>query len=184
MRVTEGPSEPLQGEDIGTSHWEDARHWIGVYADLLRFKVGLLDRIRRDLAKLRPVAQRAAEVDLRIIESQMEGYQKRLELWYRRAWDLHGVWLDPEERMIRYRGREAGLTKREFQLLQFLVDHPHRYFSVADISGRAWAEPHLFAEEVRNYVRRIRKLLAELEIPCDLVNRPGRGYSIEFRDYE
>ena len=51
MRVTDGPSEPLQGEDIGTSHWEDARHWIGVYSDLLRFKVGLLDRIRRDLAK-------------------------------------------------------------------------------------------------------------------------------------
>ncbi|MGA7911548.1 MAG: hypothetical protein WCC30_08390, partial [Candidatus Dormiibacterota bacterium] len=78
--MTEGPSEPLQGEDIDTSHWEDARHWIGVYSDLLRFKVGLLDRIRRDLAKLRPVAQRAAEVDLRIIEGQMEGYQKRLEL--------------------------------------------------------------------------------------------------------
>jgi len=183
MRVTERPSEPLQGEDIGTLRWEDARHWIGVYADLLRFKVGLLDRIRRDLAKLRPVARLAAEVDLRIIEGQMEGYQKRLELWYRRVWDLHGVWLDPQERMIRYQGREAGLTKQEFQLLQFLVDHPHRYFSAADISGRAWAEPHLLAEEVRNYVHRIRKVLAELEIPCDLVIRPGRGYSIEFRDH-
>jgi hypothetical protein len=34
---------------------------------------------------------------------------------------------------------------------------------------------------VRNYVRRIRKILADLEIPCELVNRPSRGYSLVFR---
>jgi hypothetical protein len=31
-------------------------------------------------------------------------------------------------------------------------------------------------------VRRVRKILASLEIPADLVNRPGRGYSLEFRE--
>ena len=180
--MRESSSDPLQGEDIGTAHWEDARHWISVYADLLRFKVGLLDRVRRDLAKLTPVAQEAAKADLKIIEYQMDGYQKRLELWYKRVWELQGLWLDPDGRMIRYQGREATLTKREFQLLQFLVDHPHRYFRVSEISSRAWAEPDLFPEEVRNYVRRIRQILTTLEIPCDLVNRPGRGYAIEFRD--
>jgi hypothetical protein len=30
-------------------------------------------------------------------------------------------------------------------------------------------------------VRRVRKILAELEIPCELVNLPGRGYSLVFR---
>jgi len=47
--------------------------------------------------------------------------------------------------------------------------------------GRAW-DPALFP--VRNYVRRIRKILADLEIPCELVNRPGRGYSLIFRPDE
>jgi len=28
----------------------------------------------------------------------------------------------------------------------------------------------------------VRKILARLEIPCDLVNRPGRGYSLTFRN--
>jgi hypothetical protein len=42
----------------------------------------------------------------------------------------------------------------------------------------------LFPEEVRNYVLRVRKILARLEIPCDLVNRPGRGYSLTFRNTE
>ncbi len=73
------------------------------------------------------------------------------------------------------------LTKREFQLLEFLLDHPHRYFTTAQILGQAWADPALFPEEVRNYVGRLRKILRELEIPVDLVNRPGRGYSLVFR---
>jgi DNA-binding response OmpR family regulator len=154
---------------------------MSVYADLLHFKVGLLARVQQELPKLKPTAQKAATEDLAIIEHQMMGYQARLDLWYARVWELQGLWLDPEGRMIRHQGREASLTKREFQLLQFLLDHPHRYFTATQILGQAWADPALFPEEVRNYVRRLRKLLATLEIPADLVNRPGRGYSLVFR---
>jgi len=170
----------LEGEDLSTEHWADARHWIGVYADLIRFKVGLLDRVRRELPKLPPVAQTAAATDLEIIEGQMRGYQSRLDLWYQRLWDLQGLQLDPEGQLIRHHGREGHLTNREFQLLQFLLDHPHRYFTVSQLLARAWSDPALFPEEVRNYVRRIRKILADLEIPCEIVNRPGRGYSLVF----
>jgi DNA-binding response OmpR family regulator len=174
-------SEGLAGEDLQTTHWEDARHWIGVYADLIRFKVRLLGRVRQELPKLQTVAQEAAATDLAIIEGQMRGYQSRLDLWYHRLWELHGLELDPEGQLIRHRGREGHLTKREFQLLQFLLDHPHRFFTVNQLLARAWADPALFPEEVRNYVRRIRKILADLEIPCELVNRPSRGYSLVFR---
>jgi hypothetical protein len=34
---------------------------------------------------------------------------------------------------------------------------------------------------VRNYVRRLRKILIDLAIPVDLVNKPGKGYSLIFR---
>ena len=155
---------------------------MSIYADLIEFKRGILDRVRGDVAKLPPVARTAAESDVKIIESQLDGYQKRLDLWYRRVWELNGLWLDPDGRLLRYQGREATLTVREFQLLQFLLDHPHRYFPVTQILDEAWAEPALFPEEVRNYVKRVRKMLASLEIPCDIVNRPGRGYSLEFRE--
>jgi hypothetical protein len=175
-------SLPLDGEDITTPHWEDARHWMSIYSDLLRFKRGLLARVERDLPTLSPIAQRAAAEDFQIIRDQLEGYQARLDLWYGRVWELKGLWLDTEGRMVRHQGKEAHLTKREFQLLQFLLDHPHRFFTVDQIKDRAWAEPALFPEEVRNYVRRARKILAELEIPCDLVNRPNQGYSLVFRD--
>jgi DNA-binding response OmpR family regulator len=174
-------SRPLEGEDLKTTHWEDARHWMSIYADLLEFKLGLLERVRRDLALLQPTARKAAEIDLRIIDDQMQGYQKRLDLWYRRIWDLQGLWLDPTGRLIRHKGHDVALTKREFQLLQFLLGHPHRYFTTTQILGQAWADPALFPEEVRNYIRRLRKIVADLGIPVDIVNKPGRGYSLVFR---
>jgi hypothetical protein len=180
-QLTDDASTPLEGEHIETTDWEDARHWMSIYGDLLEFKRGILDRITIDLAKLPPAARNAAERDFQLIADQMEGYQKRLDLWHRRLQELNGLRLDPKGRMIRYQGREATLTVREFQLVQFLLDHPYRFFTVAEILGQAWAEPNLFPEEVRNYVRRVRKVIAALKIPCDVVNRPGRGYSLEFR---
>jgi hypothetical protein len=175
------PARPLEGEDLETKRWEDARHWISIYADLLEFKRGILARIRRDVANLPLPAQKAASTDLKIIDSQMQGYQVRLDLWYRRIWELQGLWVDPAGRVVRHQGNEVALTKREFQLLQFLLDHPHRYFTTSQILGQAWADPALFPEEVRNYVRRLRKILLDLAIPADLVNKPGRGYSLVFR---
>lgn len=178
------PDHPLEGEDIGTSHWEDARHWMSIYADLLDFKRGLLDRVRRDVTKLPSPARKAAERDLEIIAIQMGGYQQRLDLWYRRVWELHGLWLDRETRTVHYKSLTATMTAREFQLLEFLLDHPHRYFSVAQILNDAWAQPALFPEEVRTYVRRLRKRLVELDIPCDILNQPRRGYGLRFRQDE
>ena len=180
-QISGRPSRALEGEDLDTQRWEDARHWISIYADLLEFKRGILARVRRDVANLQPPAQKAASIDLRIIETQMQGYQVRLDLWYRRVWELQGLWVDPTGRVVRHHGREVSLTKREFQLLQFLLDHPHRFFTTSQILGQAWADPALFPEEVRNYVRRLRQIFVDLEIPVDLVNKPGRGYSLVFR---
>ena len=174
-------SRALDGEDLGTNRWEDARHWMSIYADLLEFKRGILGRMERDITGLHPIAQNAAAVDLKIIETQMFGYQERLDLWFARIWELQGLRLDPEGRMIRHRGREVALTKREFQFLEFLLDHPHRYFTTTQILDRAWADPALFPEEVRNYVGRLRKILRDLGVPVDLVNKAGRGYSLVFR---
>lgn len=133
-----GSSAGLVGEDLETSHWEDARHWIAIYSDLIRFKMGLLERVQRELPKLHPDAREAAAGDLGIIEAQMQGYQRRLDLWTQRLWQLRGLALDPENSSLQYGERQAKLTGREFQLLQFLLDHPHRYFTAGQLLARAW----------------------------------------------
>jgi hypothetical protein len=73
------PSRALEGEDLKTSDWEDARYWMSIYADLLEFKRGILDRVVRDVARLQPLARNAAAADIQIIEDQMHGYQADLE---------------------------------------------------------------------------------------------------------
>lgn len=173
-------STPLEGEDITTEHWEDARHWLSVYADLLEFKATLLARVERDISKLPGPARHAAAVDLAIIENQRQGYQERLDLWYQRAWDLQGLWVDPDGRVVRHQGREATLTQREHQLLNFLLDHPHRYFTAAQILEQAWSDPGLFPDAVRNYIHRLRRIMKQLGVPARIVNRPKRGYSLIF----
>src|SRR5258708_39437261 len=152
------PARALEGENLETKRWEDARHWISIYADLLEFKRGILSRVRRDVANLQVPAQKAAATDLKIIESQMQGYQVRLDLWYRRIWELQGLWGDPTGRGVRHQGAEGALTKREVQLLQVLLDHPHRDFTTSQILGQAWADPALFPEEGGSLVRRLRKI--------------------------
>lgn len=46
-----------------------------------------------------------------------------------------GLRLDRKRRLVRHEGQEAALTGREFQLLGFLLEHPHRFFSVDKIRG-------------------------------------------------
>jgi DNA-binding response OmpR family regulator len=174
-------SNPLAGEDLTTTHWEDARHWLSIYADLLNFKRGILARIRRDMTKLSPIAQAAVSVDLRLVESQMASYEKRHALWTKRSKELRGLFVEPGDRTVRHGHRSIALTNREFQLMQLLLDHPHRYFTTSQILGQAWSEPALSPEEVRNYIQRLRKILANLGAPAELTNKPGRGYSLEFR---
>jgi DNA-binding response OmpR family regulator len=170
-----GPAQgPLEGEDIETEHWEDARHWMSIYDDLIRFKLGLLERQARTTQT--PSCGPKSRQSGRYLHREPND---RLDLWYQRVWKLQGLWLDPNGRVLRHKGKEAVLTDREFELLQFLLDHPHRFYTSSQIMGYAWSDSALFPEEVRNYVSRVRKILARLEIPCDLVNRPGRGYSLK-----
>lgn len=181
VRVRPG-GRVLEGEDLKTTRWEDARHWIGIYTDLLSFKVGLIERVRRDTAKLPPIGQQAVAQDLSIIESQMHWYEERLRLWFQRLWDLHGLWLDRDARVVRHQGRQVDITNREFQLLEYLIDHPHRFQTAAQIVSGAWSDSRLSPEEVRNYIRRLRNVLRSLGVPADIVNRPSRGYSLVLRE--
>jgi hypothetical protein len=57
---------------------------------------------------------------------------------------------------------EGGVTVQKFELLQA---HPHRFYTTAQIAGYAWSDAAPMPEEVHNYVTRVRRILARLEIP-------------------
>ena len=178
------PDRLLEGEDSKTLFARDARHWIGVYQQMIGFKDDLLDRVRTQLAHL-PAAARADVVDndINALEEQLLRYRRRLEFWYGRQWQLEGLHIDHDERTLSFRDRVISLTKREFQLLVFLVSRSPNFISPARLLVDAWHDGNLPEETLRTYIARLRTKMASLGVTAAIKNRPRTGYAIVFAEH-
>jgi len=58
-------TRPLDGGNLETERRDDARHWMSIYDDL---KLGLLDRLERELPISHQAAKRAV-VDVKVLQS-------------------------------------------------------------------------------------------------------------------
>lgn len=71
-----------------------------------------------------------------------------------------GLIVDPDARTATVRGREVHLTQREFDLLHFLLSHPGRVFSRADLLRQVWDyDFEGYDRTVDAHVARLRKKL-------------------------
>jgi DNA-binding CsgD family transcriptional regulator len=174
----------LEGEDPATIYKQDARHWIAVYRQMISFKDDLLKRMRAQADTL-PAAGRqdVMENDVAVIETQLTRYQRRIEFWFDRQWELEGLSIDESERTIAYRERSIHLTKREYQLFSKLADGSPAFTSATKLLAEAWHDPRLPEETVRTYIVRLRRKLTALGAPAQIANRPRRGYSLVFEDH-
>ena len=177
-------SLPLEGEDLTTSHWEDARHWITVYREMIVFKEDLLARVRASIAALPKVARRDVDHDIGLIEQQLQRYQRRQEFWYARHWQLEGLIIDEEDRVVGFRDRTVTLTKRELQLLTHLASRSPSYVSARRLLVDAWHDGQLPEESLRTYIVRLRSKIGSLGAGITIMNRPRRGYALVFPDRE
>ena len=173
----------LEGEDPQTIYPHDARHWIAVYREMIDFKDQLLTRVEAQLRRLPKAAWTdVADNDIGLIQSQLDRYQRRIEFWYSRQWELEGLQVDPETRVITYRDRSVRLTKRELELLTMLVSHSPQYITPRQLLVQAWHDSRLPEETLRTYIVRLRGKVAELGIGAEIVNRPRRGYALVFAE--
>jgi DNA-binding response OmpR family regulator len=172
----------LEGENPGTQHPEDARRWLAVYSELLAYKEGVIARTQRAVEQLAP--ESAAEIqqtDIPILSEERDRFRRRLHYWQRRVRDLGGgIDFDYEVRVIRHGGRAIRLSRREAELLTFLLEHPGQSFAPRDLASQAWLAPSLSAEQVRNYVVRLRRKLGGADLPFTLLSEPGTGYSLKW----
>jgi DNA-binding CsgD family transcriptional regulator len=156
----------------------DARHWIAVYLELLSFKRDLIERIEAEAAAMSDEAN--AEIiggDLRLLQEQERRWKERIRFWYSRYAELQGLDLDPENLTATYGDQSVKLTKREFELLDYLVRHPRLFHTAEQLADRAWGNSELYPEEVRTYITRLRGHLRGMNAPGTLVNVPRQGYS-------
>ncbi len=171
----------IQGELPETRDLDDTRQWVTIYRELVTFADRTLNRLRCVAGgNLNTYGAEASDADERWMEGHLRRLESRLDFWERRLWELAGLDLDLRRRVLTYAGQRLTLTRREAELLSFLARRPGQFFPATQLVSLAWAAPELSAEQLRTYVVRLRRHLANAGVPARLVSEPRRGYGLVF----
>jgi two-component system phosphate regulon response regulator PhoB len=87
--------------------------------------------------------------------------------------------IDPATRRVTGGGREVRIGATEFKLLHFLMTHPERVHSRAQLLDRVWGD-HVFIEErtVDVHVKRLRETLSAVRCQHMIETVRGAGYRL------
>ncbi len=95
------------------------------------------------------------------------------------AVEVGGLRLDPSTRRVTRGDIELKLGPTEFKLLHFLMAHPERVHSRAQLLDRVWGD-HVFIEErtVDVHVKRLREALGKAQCAHMIETVRGAGYRL------
>jgi len=148
---------------------------------MIAFKEDLLERVTNDLMSVSAAAKTDLNDDIKLIDSQLRRYRRRLSYWVERQLELEEIGIDSRTRTVTYRDSAVTLTKREFQILAMLMSRPEKYFSAQQLLVEAWHDDRLPEESLRTYISKVRKKLKELDAGAQVVNKSRRGYALIFK---
>ena len=155
----------LPGEDLSTSALPEVAGWISIYEELA--------------SVLRSVIARAdGRPDLERLQSDLVWIDSQLSKWRDRHTELSGVVVDRENHALIYAGKSLRLTRREADLLGFLLRHPRRPFTSKQLAALAWQNARLSDAQVRTYIMRLRARLRALGLEEAITVIRNRGYEM------
>ena len=95
------------------------------------------------------------------------------------AVEISGLRLDPVDHRVTGNGESINLGPTEFRLLHFLLTHPERVHSRAQLLDHVWGD-HVFVEErtVDVHIRRLRKALEPERMDRLIQTVRGTGYRL------
>ena len=93
--------------------------------------------------------------------------------------EISGLRLDPVGHRVTGNGENISLGPTEFRLLHFLLTHPERVHSRAQLLDNVWGD-HVFVEErtVDVHIRRLRKALEPERMDSLIQTVRGTGYRL------
>ncbi|HLH70935.1 MAG TPA: response regulator transcription factor [Candidatus Dormibacteraeota bacterium] len=91
--------------------------------------------------------------------------------------ELEGVTFDAARRRIVVGERAVTMTRREWELLTFLLSRVNQYTRAEDLVAGAWGDD-VSVEQLRSYITRLRRKFKALEPPFCLLSQPGFGYCL------
>jgi DNA-binding response OmpR family regulator len=165
-KVEPGPDlTELPGEDLSTSALPEVTGWISIYEELT--------------SVLRSVISRADEAtDVHQLHRNLAFVEERLAAWRDRHAELAGVVIDQKDHTLTYGGKSLRLTRREADLLDFLLRHPRRPFTSKQLATLAWQNSRLSDAQVRTYIMRLRSRLRNVGLEQIITVVRNRGYGI------
>jgi len=91
--------------------------------------------------------------------------------------EIAGLKLDPVAHRVSAKGASVELGPTEFRMLHFLMTHPERVYSRAQLLDEIWGD-HVFVEErtVDVHIRRLRQALESSKLDCLVETVRGTGY--------
>lgn len=157
--------EELPGEDLSTAVLPEVAGWISIYEELASVLRSVLAR-----------AEGTAEADG--MRRNLAWVDMRLAAWRDRHAALAGVVIDRKQHSLTYAGKSLRLTRREADLLDFLLRHPKHPFTSKQLATLAWQNSRLSDAQVRTYIMRLRSRLRELGVEQVITVARNRGYGI------
>jgi DNA-binding response OmpR family regulator len=155
----------LPGEDLSTSALPEVAAWISIYEELA--------------VVLQSVISRAdGNPDVAGLKRNLLWIEQRLAAWRDRHAELAGVVIDRKSHTLTYAGTSLRLTRREADLLDFLLRHPRRPFTSKQLATLAWQNSRLSDAQVRTYIMRLRTRLQEVGLGHVITVARNRGYGI------
>jgi DNA-binding response OmpR family regulator len=140
---------------------------------ILGLQVGADDYVTKPFNPMELVARVKSQLRRYVTFGTYEGLKKVI--------NLNGLTLDTEAKEVTVHGEPVKLTPIEYKIVELLMKHAGRVFSIDEIYERVWKEPGYNAENtVAVHIRKIReKIEIDPKNPRYLKVVLGIGYKME-----
>jgi len=140
---------------------------------VLGLQIGADDYVTKPFNPLELIARVKSQLRRYVTLGTYEGMKKVI--------DLHGLVLDEEAKQVSVNGEDVKLTPIEYRIVELLMKHAGRVFSINEIYELVWKEPGYNAENtVAVHIRKIReKIEINPKNPRYLKVVWGIGYKME-----
>jgi len=155
----------LPGEDLTTSALPEVASWISIYEEM----AGVLRSV---------IARAGDHAYTEELRRNLLWVEERLGSWRDRHAQLAGVVIDRATHSLTFAGRTLKLTRREADLLDFLLRHPRRPFTSRQLATLAWQNSRLSDAQVRTYIMRLRNRLREVGLEEVISVARNQGYGV------
>lgn len=119
-------------------------------------------------------------VDIDELLARVRALRRRSPLWCGDTLQVEDLSLHLETMRVERAGASLKLASRDFQLLEYMMRHPHQILTHSQIEQTLWEwgeEPESNAVAAR--IKRLRKRLREIEVDSWIETVYGTGYRLE-----